>query len=748
MSRPPQSVGYPGTWTVSPGEVVPFCISSSTPFDLSYVRLHGSATRSGDVPETVVAARGREPGGEQVITLGSHVLVPEGPWLSSASKTVTLWVQPTTRNRSGVEGLVTVGGRNAGDPGWGLGIDADSVPFAWSRERSDTTTFVRASTRLERRQWALLGVTFDESGVVLRAWSRSSYGLVHHRSSTIPSVTPTGTVVADLVLGGSPGVVGAELAGADQHCFNGKISDVRIWSGQLEETDVLERGSAPLAGVRRFRDLVVAWDFASECHGNSVRDVSTVGAHGVAVNAPSRAVTGFNWGGAEVDFRRAPDQYNALHFHDDDLHDAGWKTSCEFLVPHGTPSGVYAARLDHGLGEVEHIPFFVRNNLRQRSAVALLLPTFTYQAYGNQHFTEELCSSLTPLVGRDDPTITARDQYVLDHAVGLSVYDFHNDGSLCRYSSRRRPILEMSPAYTYWPTEAPRHFSADLQLIDWLERRRISFDVITDDDLDALGGAAVAGRRVIISGSHPEYTTDRMREAISDFVGAGGRMMYLGGNGFYWVTSTNHDRSLLEVRRGHAGTRSDDSPPGEIHHSTTGEPGGLWRFRGQAPNQLVGVGFCAQGWGPGSGYRRVPKLPETVGFVWEGIDEEIIGDGGPLGGAACDEVDSVDVELGTPSSTIVLASSRGMHLERFQLAFETSWGSHMQHDPDPRIGADLAITPAPSGGAVFAVGSIGWVVTMCSDDASSASRLTSNVLRRFSDPRAVFSDVAAAGASA
>ena len=79
--------------------------------------------------------------------------------------------------------------------------------------------------------------------------------------------------------------------------------------------------------------------------------------------------------------------------------------------------------------------------------------------------------------------------------------------------------------------------------------------------------------------------------------------MYMGGNGFYWVTIPDPTGRYIEVRR-RDGTEDWQGAPGESHHSLTGEPGGLWRFRGHPPQQLVAVGFTAQGFDRNSPYRR------------------------------------------------------------------------------------------------------------------------------------------------
>jgi hypothetical protein len=40
------------------------------------------------------------------------------------------------------------------------------------------------------------------------------------------------------------------------------------------------------------------------------------------VNAPTRAVKGFDWDGLECDWAKATFGYSAIHFHEDDLDDA------------------------------------------------------------------------------------------------------------------------------------------------------------------------------------------------------------------------------------------------------------------------------------------------------------------------------------------------------------------------------------------------------------------------------------------
>jgi N,N-dimethylformamidase len=327
--------------------------------------------------------------------------------------------------------------------------------------------------------------------------------------------------------------------------------------------------------------------------------------------------------------------------------------------------------------------------------------------------------------------------------LGLSLYDVHSDRSGCCYSSRLRPILNMRPKYRAWRLhESPRHFAADLYLVAWLEARGFEYDVITDEDLHREGRELLGRYRVVLTGSHPEYVTDAMHSAVRSYLESGGRLMYLGGNGFYWLTSVDPLRPhVIEVRRGASGTRAWESLPGEWYHSTTAELGGIWRLRGWAPQRLVGVGFAAQGWGGAAAYIRLPASRQPrVAFILEGIAEnEPIGNFGlALGGAAGDEIDRFDLQLGSPPHAVVLATSAGRHSDYYQVTVEDVpiMVPGQGGTESPRVRADMVFFETPGGGAVFSVGSINWLSSLAWNRFdNNVARVTENVLRRFMDPR-------------
>ena len=219
-------------------------------------------------------------------------------------------------------------------------------------------------------------------------------------------------------------------------------------------------------------------------------------------------------------------------------------------------------------------------------------------------------------------------------------YDYHSDGSSPYYSTRLRPNVSGSPSYTD-ALFSDRGFAgchllcADLYLIDWLTEKGYALDVVTDEDLHFEGHDALKPYQVVLTGAHPEYWTKQMLAALGAYRDCGGRIMYLGGNGLYWVTSLDPELPVIEVRRS-LGTSLSRAYDGEHYHSTTGEIGGMWRAQGQAPQKLLGVGLSALGGAPGSAYRRQPdSVDPRAAFIFKGVDlGDVIGNFGLNTGAA------------------------------------------------------------------------------------------------------------------
>ncbi|MGA2665295.1 MAG: N,N-dimethylformamidase beta subunit family domain-containing protein, partial [Nitrososphaerales archaeon] len=552
-----------------------------------------------------------------------------------------------------------------------------------------------------------------------------------------------GRSAADLLVAASVGRDGA----ATSH-FNGKIDGVRVFSAALTEGQLrrLESDAPPERVVPAKKGgggLVASWDFARETHSTRVRDASGHGAHARTVNFPMRAVTGHNWSGHEYDFRRAPGEYNAIYFHDDDLGDAGWKVDFQYTVDPGARSGVYAAWVRAGDHE-DYIPFFVRpkRGKKPTARIALLVPTLSYLAYAEEHALSDPNVRRALEIKDTDYPSQPQDVYAIEnHLLGL--YDRHSDGTGVCFTSRLRPVVNMRPKYVSQSLNAgkgsPHQLNADLHLVDWMESCGYQFDVITDEDLHAEGTPLLSPYRVIVTGSHPEYWTERMLDSMRSYLDEGGRMMYLGGNGFYWVTEVNPESPyIFEVRRW-GGTGTWKAEPGEYHDSFTGELGGVWRNRGREPQKMVGVGFTAQGFDFNRPYvRDEGSRDPRMAFVFEGLGEdEPIGDHPSLvmnSGAAGYELDRSDHALGTPAHSLVLATASGFS-DNYQHVIEenTLSDSKQGGTTHPLVRADMVYVPYPNNGAVFSVGSISWCGSLSyAGYKNSVSRVTGNVLARFS----------------
>ena len=514
--------------------------------------------------------------------------------------------------------------------------------------------------------------------------------------------------------------------------FNGKIDSPRLFGRALSREEILslKRGASPLAFDSA---LISAWDFSRDISSRKVTDISPHKLHGETVNMPARAMTGYNWTGRETNFHHASHEYGAIHFHDDDLDDAGWKVDFSLTIPTQLKSGVYAARLRAGDGE-DYVPFVVRPKKGAPTARAVfLMPTNSYLAYANEQL--KLPYRLAPNQQRG--AVTPEDEYSAKYGL-VSLYDHHTDGSGVCYSSRLRPIMNFRPKYHMRILGCPHQLAADLHLIDWLEAKGHDYDVLTDEDLHHEGFDLLAPYKVVLTGSHPEYWTETMLSAVESYLQNGGRLMYLGGNGFYWVTAIDPQRPyIVEVRRW-GGIRAWDANPGEYYLSTTGELGGLWRYRGRAPQRIAGVGFTAQGFDNNRPYQRQPdSFDPRAAFIFAGIGkDELIGDFPSLvlnHGAAGFELDRADVALGTPPHALVLASSSDysdsyQHVVEEVLISDSRQGGTV----NPLVRADMVYFECPNGGAVFSTGSIAWCGSLSYNNYdNNVSRVTDNVLRQF-----------------
>ena len=392
--------------------------------------------------------------------------------------------------------------------------------------------------------------------------------------------------------------------------FNGKIEAPEVLFTNLSsDIDVPVDTSSPQPFTQGPGTACrLAWDFAVDMSAQQLTDEEGHGITLTLINMPARAMKGSTWNGDEMCWRHATEQYAAIHFHDDDLVDAGWQTSFTYTLPDDIPSGVYVMRISDGEHE-DAMPFFVcapedANRDARRERVCVLVSTFTYAIYGNHARPDWHASWLDKMKSWN----AYPNNPAMYPGYGLSTYNYHSDGSGICHASHLRPLFNLRPGYiTFGNTTCSgiRHFQADSHLLAWLDAMNIEADIITDRELHDEGVSCIEGYPMLLTGSHPEYHTAQTLNALQTYRDTGGHISYLGGNGFYWRIAIHPDNTdTLEIRRAEAGIRAWAAEPGEYYHAFDGHYGGLWRRNGRPPQSLVGLGFSAQGEFHGSWYRR------------------------------------------------------------------------------------------------------------------------------------------------
>ena len=309
--------------------------------------------------------------------------------------------------------------------------------------------------------------------------------------------------------------------------FDGKLASPTLLTEVADEELLADLEADRLAIARP--TVLGMWDLSRDVDSSRIVDRSSYGHHGTAINRPARAVTGPRWAGTAASlYTDDPHVYDGVHLHSDDLADADWRPALRVEVPADARSGIYVVRVRSDTDAL-WLPLVIA----PRTSVAdlcVVVPTLTWQAYS---------SNRAPYSATEDGMV---DQ-------SLCIYDKHADGSPVLYTTRRKPTRAGDPTAGVRPWGA-HTVPANLYLLDWLEHTGHAYDVLADQHLHENGHAALDSYRCIILGSHHEYWTVEMLDALESYLQGGGRCMYLSGNGLYWVTSLDAEQPcVMEVRK-------------------------------------------------------------------------------------------------------------------------------------------------------------------------------------------------------
>lgn len=750
-----QITGYCDPLSAAPGEQVRFFVSCEPGidgYDAELVRIR-SAAPGGPAGEPECdpvdgGCSGRYPARTQPVHPGSYVEIPGGGKALAGQVTVVLLVQPSFRpGRQQV--LLSCADPQSG-AGLALMLDPQLRPTLVAGPAAQDMLTCPAA--LPTGAWSVISATFGGGHDATLTAGLLTEDVTSWPSATRPAAIrlPGGPLQAtwpgdsaagedeaaasqDEAAAGQTGaarqhdpdaasmVLGAVLSGdgRPELPFSGRLESPVILAGQISAEQARALMAAGPASAVATGQARAGWDFSIGIGTWTITDCGPDGLHGAAFNLPMRAVRGARWTGRHDDWQEAPGEYAALHFLADALEDCRWDADFSWTVPPDAPSGFYAARLSSGQ-HTEHIPLFVRPAPGATPAPVLLIaPAATYAAYGNSRFWWE--NPVQELVQDRLVEVSAEEQHLMLHPeLGASSYDCHLDGTDVCYVSRLRPNLNMRPGHV-----RQEGYPSDLALVAWLDRTGVRYDVVTDEDVHLGGGELLSRYPVVLTGTHPEYMSARIFDAILGWAGHGGRLMYLGGNGFSMNVSFDASRPwIMENRRVELWERDEGFQRSEAVHSTDGLRGGYLAASGRQAADITGVESATMGFDRSYPYRLTDaaRRPESA-FVFEGVAGPVIGAFGAIGGGVVGQEWDNSSGRRTGPGHLILASSA-----------DHSLVVPMFGAVRPDYHADLVLY-LRGAGAAFAVSSMAWCAALSHNSyANEIETITRNVLLRFADP--------------
>ena len=413
-------VGYTDRLSVAPGETVRFMVScyGVERYHADIVRLISSDLHPDgagfEEDEIETAVSGEYAGREQVIHAGSYAVINTATAFDALeSFTLQAMIWPTIPQRG--RQMLLAKWSEPDQNGFALMIDENGALALVLGAGDGMVDTVSSGKPLPERAWCFVGASFDSATGEIRVYQEP---MIRHPQNDATAevahtttVKPTGRHDAPFMIGAcfddlATNAAGGRVVGTAH--YNGKIDSPRVAKRVLSRAEMSQLLHQPIPASLQ-PDVVAAWDFSRAISTVRIDDSSANCLHGVVVNLPMRAMTGYNWTDSEWNWRHAPEQYGAIHFHEDDLYDASWEADFELRLPDNMRSGVYAARLKAG-DDRDYIPFFVRPRQGGRTAdVALLIPTASYLAYANEHMVVE--ASLSEVLNGHLTSLSAEDLF-------------------------------------------------------------------------------------------------------------------------------------------------------------------------------------------------------------------------------------------------------------------------------------------------------------------------------------------------
>jgi hypothetical protein len=305
------------------------------------------------------------------------------------------------------------------------------------------------------------------------------------------------------------------------------------------------------------------------------------------------------------------------------------------------PSGLYFLRATAADGRVGYAPFIVRPRSLGTNRVAVVLATNTWAAYNFADGDGDGWGDSWYVTGR------------------------HRSVDL------QRPFLDFGVPF--------RFHDWDLEFVAWLNRTGRSVDLLSDEDLGAVGSGEELARRydLVVFPGHEEYVTRNEYDVIEHYRDAGGNLAFLAANNLY----RRVDRVGQRLVRG-----------------------ALWRKLGRPEARIVGVQYVGSDRGERqAGYTVTGALAAPWAFDGTGLaDGNVFGRFGiEIDGRTAESPQGIQVLANIPD---LLGSGRTAEMTYYETA---------------------------AGAKVFAAGALNFGASLGSPEVD---RLLANVWARLSVP--------------
>jgi hypothetical protein len=344
-------------------------------------------------------------------------------------------------------------------------------------------------------------------------------------------------------------------------------------------------------------------------------------------------------------------------------------------------SGLYYLHAKTRAGDFCNFPWIVSPREPQAD-VAVLTSNITWNAYNkfggrSNYFNQD---SLPPR-----PVVNARQD--IGRYTSPDTWPFEETAAPLSFQRPEIPseIAESTEITDPIPGRTGSCFApGEWRLLGWLEREGFEYDLYSEVELH-FDRIPLEQYRVLVLNNHHEYWSKEMYFRVKKWVHEqGGRLMYLGGCGMYAEVEFPDEATALCRREG------------------------VWDQRGEPAAKLLGVEYSHSGFQSGAPYRVIDA--DHWAFAGTGLKagdrfgQRSLHERCP-GGASAHELDKISSD--GPHNMIHLAKG---------------------DNPDDS-GADLITYETATGGAVFAVGSLCWTLSVVIDEHVSA--ITANALKRF-----------------